>query len=53
MKRALLVGCGILIGLLPIASQAAEKEPMGTITFPVGDVDIQQAGENKIEYSRK
>ncbi len=47
MKRALMVGCGIVIGLLSIASQAAEKEPMGAVTFLIGDVDIQECGETE------
>jgi len=47
MKHALWVGCGILIGLFSMASQAAGKEPMGTITFLIGDVDIQQHGETE------
>ena len=51
MKHVLLVGCGILIGLLSMASQAAEKEPMGSVTFLLRDVpediSIQRADETE------
>jgi len=47
MKHVLMVGCGILIGLFPISPQAAEKEPMGTVTFLIGDVDIQECGKTE------
>ena len=45
MKHALLVGCGILIGLFSTSSMADEKEPMGSVTFMIGDVDIQECGK--------
>ncbi len=41
-----IVGCGILF-YLSVASRSRpfEREPMGTITFPLGDVYIQREGE--------
>ncbi|MCD6334248.1 MAG: FecR domain-containing protein [Candidatus Latescibacteria bacterium] len=45
MKHTFLVGCGILIGLFATSSMAAEKEPLGSVTFMIGDVDIQKCGK--------
>ena len=45
MKHTLLVGCGILIGLFSTSSMAAEKEPMGSVSFMIGDVGIQKCGK--------
>ncbi|MFH1009512.1 MAG: FecR family protein [Candidatus Latescibacterota bacterium] len=52
MKTAQFAACTILIGLLSTTSLANEKKPVGSVTFWIGDVDIQECGKTQWDDAR-